>query len=373
MGIANNNVVPIATMAATMLAITAPSFTDPSKYELSTVARPIITEQTDVVLRVHAASINPVDVKKAAGVFKQAVQEQFPYQIGYDAAGVVTEVGSGVTHVKVGDEVYTRLPEASRGSWSEYAKCAESFVALKPASLSFSDAASMPLAGVTALQALSKYEGSLEGKTVFVPAGLSGTGLFACQLAKNVFRAGKVITTVSTSKVSQVPQLLGEGVVDQIIDYTKEDPRNVIAPRSIDFLFDTTGQSMQFLSLMVPKTGFIVSISTTPSASTLQASNVMQRPDNPRIPLIGRLFLDATDSLRKVRAWRWGVTYLYWFLQPNGGDLDKLRGYVEEGKLVPVVGLKVNLRDVEKVREACLQTYNGKGGLGKTILEVIGS
>ncbi|VUC26525.1 unnamed protein product, partial [Clonostachys rosea] len=358
-------------MATTMLSIIAPAFTDPSQYELSTVTRPTVTDPTDVLIRVHAASINPVDVKKAAGVFKPAIKEEFPYKLGYDAAGVVIEVGSAVTRVQVGDEICVRLPEVSRGSWSEYAKCSEYYIALKPENLTFSEAASIPLAGVTALQVLRQYDGSLEGKTVFIPAGLSGTGLFACQLAKSVFLAGKVITTVSSSKVLKVVELLGEGVVDQVIDYTTSDPTTQIAPGSVDFLFDTTGQCMQFLSLMVPSTSMIVSISTTPSAATLQASSVMNRPDNPRIPFITRALLNAADNSRKFRARRHGVQYLYWFLQPNGEDLDQLRGFVECKKVVTVVGHRVALQDIEKVREACQLTYNGKGSIGKTVLEVI--
>ncbi|KAJ5766572.1 uncharacterized protein N7511_004188 [Penicillium nucicola] len=335
-------------MATKMLSVTAPTYTDPSKYELSTVLRPSVTDDEDVVIRVYAASVNPVDVKKADGVFKMAMKETFPYMIGYDAAGVIVEVGKEVKKLKVGDEVYTRLPEANRGAWSEYAKSTERYIALKPKNLSFADAAAIPLAGVTALQVLNKYEGSLEGKTVFIPSGLSGTGAFACQLAKNVFHAGKVITTVSTSKIPLVPELLGEGVVDQIIDYTKNDPLEIIPARSVDFMFDTTGDAMKYLSRMVPKTGLIVSISTMPSATTLQASSVMRRPDNPRIPLVGRVFLNASDALRRARAWRWGVGYMYWFLDPTGKDLDCLRQYVEEGKVVSVVGSKVNMRDIEK-------------------------
>lgn len=95
----------------------------------------------------------------------------FPYKIGYDCAGTVTETGTGVTRFKQGDEVYVRLPECHRGAWSEFAKTSEEFVASKPASLSMADAASIPLAGMTALQALRKYRGDLEGKTVFVPGG----------------------------------------------------------------------------------------------------------------------------------------------------------------------------------------------------------
>lgn len=130
---------------------------------------------------------------------------------------------------------------------------------------------------------------------------------------------------------------------------------------------------MQFLSLVVPKTGLIVSISTQPSATTLQASGMMQRPDNPRIPWFGRLFLNGADMVRRLRAWRWNVGYMYMFLDPSGEDLDILRRFVEEGNLVPVVGSKVDMRDIDKVREACGQVYTGKGGLGKTVLEVIQS
>ncbi|RMZ92629.1 hypothetical protein DV736_g132, partial [Chaetothyriales sp. CBS 134916] len=294
-----------------MLCITAPRYTDPSKYELSRLPVPTLSEPTEILIEVHAASINPIDVKKASGVMKLVLRDEyallsyvpgciahkyrrFPYKIGFDCAGIVSELGSRVTRFKVGDEVYVRLPETSRGSWAEYAKCQEYFIAPKPRSLDFGDAASLPLAAMTALQALRLYKGSLEGKTVFVPAGLSGTGAYACQLAKTVFRAGKVITTVSTAKVPKVPELLGEGVVDQVIDYTKESPTTAIPRGSVDFLLDTTGESMQFLSLMVPSTSSIVSISTLPSGTQLQKSPLMQRPDMPQLPW------DVSDQLAKI-------------------------------------------------------------------------
>ncbi|OAL23820.1 hypothetical protein AYO22_06139 [Fonsecaea multimorphosa] len=353
-------------MASSMICVTAPSYTDPSGYQLSELPRPTITEPTDVVIRVHAASINPVDVKKAAGILRFAVKDEFPYKIGYDCSGVVTEIGSGVKRIRVGDEVYARLPEVDRGAWSEYAKCAEYYVARKPASLSFGDAASLPLAAVTALQALRKYRGSLEGKTVFVPAGWA----YACQLAKNVFHAGKVITTVSTAKVARVPELLGEGVVDQIIDYTKNDPMKVIPPGSVDFILDTTGDAMRFLSLMTPSTSFLASIATLPSGDLLQKSSVMRRPDNPQLPWLARIGLNLADAIRRARANRWRVEYEYLFLEPNAEDLETLSKHVEQGKLVPVVGARVKLQDIEKVKEACGLVYKGKGGIGKTIIEV---
>lgn len=358
-------------MATEMLSVITPKYSPPSGYELAKVARPVVTEPTDVLIQIHASSINPIDVKKASGALKAALKDDFPYQIGFDASGVVTQVGEQVTKFKVGDEVFARLPEENRGAWSEYAKCTEYYVAHKPKSLSHGEAASLPLIAVTALQAFAKYKGSLEGKTVFVPAGLSGTGSCACQLAKNVFKAGKVITTVSTAKVAKVPELLGEGVVDQIIDYTKTDPNEIIPRGSVDFIFDTTGDAMHFLSLMKPSTSTIVSIATMPSGTQLQSGALTKKTGKPQLPAVARIALDLADWVRRVRAGRWGVEYEYLLLEANGKDLGAIGGYVEEKKLVPVVGTTVKLNDIEKVREACTVVYQGKGAIGKAVIEVI--
>lgn len=128
---------------------------------------------------------------------------------------------------------------------------------------------------------------------------------------------------------------------------------------------------MQYLSLMVPSSSIIVSISTLPSGTTLQNSNVMQRPENPQLPFLFRILLDIGDAVRKFRARRWSVEYEYIFLNPNAEDLESLSQYVKDNKLRPVVGSRVDFHDIVKVREACLQVYNGKGGLGKTVIEVI--
>ncbi|KAJ5306484.1 hypothetical protein N7508_005499 [Penicillium antarcticum] len=354
-----------------MLSINIPHYTNPSGYQLSKLPKPELRSAQDVIIKVHAASINPIDVKRAGGALKMAMKDAFPYKIGYDCAGIVTEVGSDVSRCKVSDEVYTRLPEVSRGSLSEFVVCAEQYVAIKPPSLSFEEAASIPLAGMTALQALRRYKGDLAGKTVFVPAGLSGTGLFACQLAKHVFKAGKVITTVSTSKVSKLSELLGEGTVDEIIDYTKTDPRSTIPKGSVDFLFDTTGAAMEHLCLMRARTGCIVSVATMPSGDELQDSPLMELPHNPRLSMPIRMSLNAMDCVRKVRARRYGIEYSYLLLGSSGTDLDELRGYVENGKLRTVVGCTVQFGDIEAVRAACLVVYSGKGGTGKTVVKIV--
>lgn len=176
--------------------------------------------------------------------------------------------------------------------------------------------------------------------------------------------------------LNQTTQLLEQRVVpnqNPVIDYTKEDVTQVIPRGSVDFILDTTGDSMSFLHLMTLSTGVIVSIATQPSGTQLQQSSVMKRPDDPRLPWFARMVLNMVDSYRKARAKRWRVKYEYLFLDPNAKDLETLALHAEKGDVLPVVGCKVNFRDIDGVREACTTVYNGKGGLGKTVFTMIAS
>ncbi|KAK1145249.1 hypothetical protein N8T08_004402 [Aspergillus melleus] len=342
-----------------MRSVATQAYSPPSGYRMLEIPKPELQGPKDVIIKVHAGSINPIDVK-------------FPSPIGFDCAGTVTEVGPEVTRCKIGDEVYSRLPGSCRGSWSEYARCPEECLALKPFSLSFEDSASIPLAALTALQALRRYDGDLEGRTVFIPAGLSGTGSYACQLAKNVFKAGKVITTVSTAKVPKVPELLGEKVVDEIIDYRKTNPLTTIPAKSVDFIFDTVGQAMEFLPLMRPD-GYIISIATLPSGNDMQNWDLLHVPHKPTIPIYVRIPLNLMDAYRRRKARRYGVQYEYLLLEPNGKDLDFLTEFVEDGRLTPVVGTVVKFDDIEAVRKACQVVYDGQGGIGKAVISMGGA
>lgn len=181
--------------------------------------------------------------------------------------------------------------------------------------------------------------------------------------------------------------LLGEKVVDQsscvlaiavlsvlipaVIDYTKTDPKTAIPAGSVDFFFDTTSQTMAYLSLMTPKTSSIISISTQPSGDVLQNSPMMCRPDNPTLPGFVRLLLNTTDAYRKMRTRRSGIHYEYFFVESNAQDLKELSEYIESGKLKPVVGQRVKIGDIDEVRKACALTRSGKGGIGKTVINII--
>ncbi len=236
-------------MPPTMRSVAINSYSEPAKFELN-LPVPSISSPTDVLIRVHAASINPGDLTLASGMTRLMFPVEFTYKVGHDLSGTVVQVGAGVTDVVVGDDVYTNLPVAYAGSHlflclarsksqefirlqstfaksfpgsaSEYALTSSKKLALKPISLSHVEAASLPCVAIITMQAFdsanSAIPGGLLGKTIFVPAGLSGTGSIALQFAKHVYRAAKVITTVSTSKLPKIRQLLGEDTVDQIVD-----------------------------------------------------------------------------------------------------------------------------------------------------------
>ncbi|RFU26314.1 hypothetical protein B7463_g10020, partial [Scytalidium lignicola] len=358
---------PSSTVPATMRALALSKFCKPSEYGLATLPTPEITQPDELLIKVHAASVNPIDVKMASGVAKMLGISTFPYKIGYDLSGTVVSIGSSVSAFKPGDQVYARVHERYRGTIAQYALSAESAVALKPASLSFVEAAAIPLAGLTALQSLDTGEkmiegGSLKGKTVYVPAGLSGTGSFAVQLAKRVFGAGKVITTLSTGKIARLEELVGAGVVDEAVDYTKEDVGKRIGKGSVDFMFDTMGATLKSLPFM-KKDGVIASISTLPSGDQMKE----------RTPGIGsfvRYALNIVDWGYKTWTWWKGVRYSYVFMNPDGQDLKRLSKAVEEGSLKPVVGMTAKLEDIEQVKKGCQQLFDGKGGVGKFVIEI---
>ena len=133
---------------------------------------------------------------------------------------------------------------------------------------------------------------------------------------------------------------------------------------------DTVGQAMDYLSLLRPQTGMVISIATTPSGDQIQASSALRLPSKPTIPGFLRILLNLVDGVRKWRASRWNVTYAYWFLDPIGADLDFLREWIDKGSIKSIVGTTVDFKDVEAVQKASQVVYDGKGGVGKTVIKI---
>jgi len=278
---------------------------------------------------------------------------------------VVVGTGSAVSKFKVGDEVWSRLKNDYRGSIAEYALASPTTTELKPKSLTFSQAAAVPLAGMTALQSLDRGEkelGSLKGKTVYIPGGLSGTGSFAVQMAKNVFGARKVITTLSPGKIAKAKELLGNGTPDQIIDYTKEDVKAAVGKGSVDFMFDPVAGTLSSLSLM-KKDGVVVSISMMPSGSDMKRNY-------PKMAGWLVMMLNLVDRLFSSWVSWHNVRYSYLILQSDKGDLKRMAQFCDEGKVVPIIGRQVKMEDIEGLRKGCQESLDGKGGLGKFVIDI---
>ncbi|RDX69010.1 2-methylene-furan-3-one reductase [Mucuna pruriens] len=259
------------------------------------VAIPDIKED-EVLIKVVAAALNPVDYKRALGYFKNT-DSPLPTVPGYDVAGVVVRVGNKVRKFKVGDEVYGDINEhalnnpKSIGSLAEYIAAEEKVLAHKPSNLSFIEAASLPLAIITAYQGLERLQFSAD-KSILVLGGAGGVGTLVIQLAKHVFGASKVAATASTAKLDFLRNL----GADLPIDYTKENFEDLA--EKFDVVYDTVGQSERAVKA-VKERGKVVTIVPpgTPSAN---------------------LFILTSD----------------------GAVLEKLQPYLESGKVKPILDPK---------------------------------
>lgn len=275
-------------------------------------------------------------------------------------------MGNSVTTLQPGDHVFTRVPLEYRGTIAEYALSTSSATSKMPYNVSFVQAASIPHVALTALQSMRVADtiiaGGLKGKTVFIPAGLSGTGSIAIQLAKHVFGAAKVITSVSSAKVATAGRLLGNAVIDQIVDYTKEDLVEAIGTREVDYMFDTMNLMFKGLPIM-KRGGVIVSISASPSGKDL-AETI------PSLPYIARLLLDLADLFRRFWAWRVGIHYTFKLMSADGQSLTEIKSWIEQGRLQPVVGRIAKFSDIGGIRTGCEEIFEGKGGIGKFVIEM---
>lgn len=208
----------------------------------------------------------------------------------------------------------------------------------------------------------SELQDGLKGKTVFVPAGLSGTGSIGVQLAKNVFGAGKVITTLSTGKIARAKELFGDDETLQIVDYTKENVVTAVGKGTVDYMFDTMGHTLSVLPIMKPG-GVIVCIGALPSGDQM-AKRI------PEMPYFFRIMLNLVDWYSRWRTGWAGVKYSYIFMSPDAKGLNDLAIWIQTDKIKPVVGRTAKISDIDAVRKGCQEVYDGKGGVGKFVIEI---
>ncbi|ETS00598.1 GroES-like protein [Trichoderma reesei RUT C-30] len=362
---------------ATMRSLVATRKGGPEVYELRELPVPSITLPTHVLLKIHAAGVNTGELQAVRGKLGLFYTPTYPTQLGVEGAGVVVAVGSAVKDLKAGDEVYGAYIDKPMfvnpppGFLSEYALAEARFLLRKPARLSFEEAAGMATLVTTSYQTWRRGlqlmgADSLEGKTVFIPAGLSGTGAMAAQTARNVFGATNIITTVSTRKMALVERYL-PGVYDRVIDYQTQRPRDVVPPGSVDIMYNTQWDSMDDgIPLLNPKTGVLVSISSTPSKATAKRIIGEQR---------WRWWHAVVLDLSQLVYW-WklrGTSIKYEMVSGSldiREDLEKAGEIVALGKVKPVMRV-VDLWDLEAVRKGCEEVVYGKGGIGKLVVRVV--
>ena len=304
----------------------------------------------DVLVQVHAASLNQLDSKIRDGEFKLILPYRLPLILGNDVAGVVVRVGSKVRRFKPGDEVYARPHQDRIGTFAEFIAMNEADVALKPKNLTMEEAASIPLVGLTAWQVLIERANLKKGQKVLIHAGSGGVGTFAIQLAKHI--GATVATTTSTANVDLVKSL----GADVVIDYKKEDFEQVLS--GYDVVLNSLGKDTLEKSLKVLKPGGkLISISGPPDVAFAK-----QNGSNWFLQQGMRLL---SFGIRK-KAKHHGVTYSFVFMRSNGEQLSKITSLIESGIIRQVMD-RVFPFEATKEAWAYLETGRAKG---KVVIKV---
>jgi NADPH:quinone reductase-like Zn-dependent oxidoreductase len=303
-----------------------------------------------VLVEVAAAGLNPVDLKIRAGVFKRIRRYRFPQIMGNELAGVVSRVGRGVTRFKVGDRVFALVQASRLGACAEQCAVPERDLALVPANLSLEDAASLPLVGLTAYQALHDHAALRPGQRLFVKAGSGGLGTLAVQLAKAI---GAEVTTSTSGPNVEWVRALG---ADRVIDYTRERFENVLS--DYDVVLDSVDgdRVSRGFSILKPG-GHLISLVGPPNAAFARAAGLGIVPQ-----LVFRMLSRKQTRLAKARQ----TQYTFFLVRPSGEQLSALAQLVTKGKLRPVVDRTYAMDDVKEALDY-LATGRAKG---KVVLRI---
>ena len=306
----------------------------------------------DLLVRVHAASVNPVDIKTREGKLKTLLKYRLPLVLGNDLSGVVVDVGSHVTHFRKGDAVYARVDKNRIGTFAEFVAVRDGAAALKPTNVTFEEAASLPLVALTAWQALVEIGRLRANQRVLIHAGSGGVGSIAIQLAHHL--GATVLTTVGKRNAELVKRL-GANVA---IDYRAERFEDVA--KDCDVVLDSAGGDTLLRCFECVKPGgVVVSInSSTPSPAFARSWGL-----NPIIVFAIRVL--SRKTLAAAR--RHKARYEYFFVRADGEQLREIAGLVERGAITPLVDRVFPLEDV---RDALAYSESGRA-TGKVVIKVV--
>ena len=316
------------------------------------IPRPV-PRPDEILVQVHAAGVNPIDNMIPKGTFKAIMRFRLPATLGSDVAGVVVEAGNRVTRFKPGDAVFASTFDLDMGTFADYAVVPESAAALKPPNLSFVEAASVPMVGLTTWQALKERVQLSPGQKVFIPAGSGGIGTFAIQLAKVL--GAKVGTTTSTTNVDLVRSL----GADEVIDYKKQEFEDVL--RDYDAVLGTVrGDALKTALKILKPQSTVVSLIGPPDAAFARARGMS-------------FFMTFVFALlsRKIigKAKKRGANYSFLFVRPDGLQLAEIGQLLESGRIRPVIN-KVFPFEQAKGALAYLEQGRAKG---KVVVQMVQS
>lgn len=288
--------------------------------QLADVPEPQLRDD-EVLVQVHAAGVNQLDSKIKDGQFKLILPYRLPLILGHDVAGVVVKAGPRVRQFKPGDEVYARTDDFRIGTFAEFVPVKESSLAPKPKGLTMEEAASIPLVGLTAWQALVETATLSKGQRVFIQAGSGGVGTFAIQLARHL---GATVATTTSAANFELVRSLG---ADVVIDYRTQDFEDVL--RDYDVVLNSQDGKTLGKSLRVLKGGAkLVSISGPPDPAFGR---------NIAAPAFVRLVMRLLSSGIRRRARGRGIDYSFLFMRANGAQLRDITRLIEAGAIRPVV------------------------------------
>jgi NADPH:quinone reductase-like Zn-dependent oxidoreductase len=306
--------------------------------------------EDEVLVQVHAAGVNLLDSKIRNGEFKLILPYRAPFVLGHDVAGVVVRVGARVKQFEPGYEVYTRPADHRIGTFAELIAVQEKDVALKPKKLTMEEAASLPLVGLTAWQALVERGQLKRGQKVFIQAGSGGVGTFAIQLAKHL--GATVATTTSTSNVELVRSL----GADVVVDYKKEDFETKLS--GYDLVLHSQDGKALGKSLRVLRTGGrLVSISGPPDPEFAEEIGAPWF-----VKLVIRLL--SFGARRKAKSLDTGFSFL--FMKASGDQLQRIAALVDAGVVRPVLD---KVFPFHSTNEALAYVETGRAR-GKVVIKV---
>lgn len=285
----------------------------------------------DVLIKIVAASLNPIDSMIMAGGLKILLKYKMPLILGNDFAGVVEQVGSKVTKFKIGDEVFGRAAKNRIGTFAEHIASNQHDIALKPSNLSLEEAAAIPLVGLTSYQALHDILAVKPNDKVLIQAGAGGVGSMAIQVAKTM---GAYVATTTSSKNADFVKSLG---VDEVIDYHQTNFEDVLS--NYNYVFDTLGgKSLENAFKILQPNGKIVSVSGMPNRRFAKSFG-----------LAWWKTATITVASRKITKLEkeFNVQYNFLFMKPSGQELTILAKLIEQGQVKPIIDHRVSLDNIQ--------------------------